>query len=222
MRQFDFYEFAGVLVPGAVVLTGVALCFPAIRDTVFRADISVGEAALSLIVAYGAGHLVQAAGNGLEKLWWALWGGMPSDWPRSRRHALLAPDQGSQLEAAVREKVLLRLERGLTQLSACDWSAVVRQIYATVLRAGAAQRVDIFNGNYGLNRGLAAALLAILAILLTTHGFAPWQAELLLVLGVVVAVYRMHRFGVHYARELLVQFLAIEVNGGHAPAETKG
>ena len=28
MRDFDFYEFVGVIVPGAVLLTGVALAWP--------------------------------------------------------------------------------------------------------------------------------------------------------------------------------------------------
>ncbi len=69
--------------------------------------------------------------------------------------------------------------------------------------------MNIFNGNYGLNRGMAAALLAILVLAFVTHGLAAWTAAILLAIGAAIAVFRMHRFGVHYARELFVQFLSI-------------
>jgi glucan phosphoethanolaminetransferase (alkaline phosphatase superfamily) len=63
-----------------------------------------------------------------------------------------------------------------------------------------------------LNRGLAAALLAIIVLAFVTHGWAASKAAILLAIGAAVAVYRMHRFGVHYARELFVQFLSIPVD----------
>ena len=45
-------------------------------------------------------------------------------------------------------------------------------------------------------------------------------AALLLVIGAAVSVCRMHRFGVHYARELFVQFLMLSAEGSH-PDERK-
>ena len=222
MRTFDLYEFAGIIVPGTVLLAGACFCSPAVNAVVFEQELSVGKTAISLILAYGLGQLVAALGNMIEKAWWRSWRGWPSDWPRTRNHHLLAEGQLDQLESALSDKLDLRYTQGLKEIAASDWLAVVRQIYAKVAAHGAAQRVDIFNGNYGLNRGLSAALLVILVIVMITHGFAPWQAELLLVLGAVVAVYRMHRFGVHYARELFVQFLALEVKGRDAPTESKG
>jgi len=222
MRKFDFYEFAGIIVPGTVLLVGACYCSPSINKAVFEQNLSVGKTAISLIVAYGLGQLVAALGNMVEKVWWRAWRGMPSDWPRSGKRHLIAAGQLSRMDTALAEKLGLEFAGGFQQLAANDWFAVVRQMYAKVAAHSAGQRVDIFNGNYGLNRGLAAALLAILVMVVITRGFAPWQAELLLVLGVAVAVYRMHRFGVHYARELFVQFLAIKVEGGNAPAEPKG
>ena len=89
-----------------------------------------------------------------------------------------------------------------------DRLAVVREVYTEVAGAGKAGRVDIFNGNYGLMRGLTAALVVtfILAIV---------AGKGLTVLGVVaalflLAVHRMHRYGRHYATELFVQYLAIK------------
>lgn len=222
MRKFDLYEFTGIIVPGTVLLVGVSFCSPAISKVVFEQDLSVGKTAVSLIVAYGLGHLVAALGNLIEKVWWWAWRGWPSDWPRSGCHHLLAAEQLRHLNSAFSGKLGLQFVGDFQQLTSHDWFAVVRQMYATAAAHGAVQRVDIFNGNYGLNRGLAAALIAILAVVQITQGFAHWRAELLLALGVAVAVYRMHRFGVHYARELFVQFLAIGVAGGNTPAESRG
>lgn len=74
--------------------------------------------------------------------------------------------------------------------------------------------IDIFNGNYGLNRGLAAASFA-LACVAALH--AQWLIAFGLVLLSVIYAYRAYRFGVYYARELYVQFLVLsEANGENA------
>ncbi len=205
-----------------MLLVGVSFCNPAINKVILEQDLSVGKTAVSLIVAYGLGHLIAALGNMIEKVWWWAWRGWPSDWPRSGNRHLLAAEQLRHMDTALEEKLGLQFAEGFQQLASNDWIAVVRQMYARVAAHGAVQRVDMFNSNYGLNRGLAAALLAILVTALITQGLAYWRAELLLVLAVVVAIYRMHRFGVHYARELFVQFLGIAVAGGNSTAESKG
>jgi len=87
-----------------------------------------------------------------------------------------------------------------------QWYSITRQVYGFVSAAGRAQRIDIFNGNYGLCRGVAAALLVSLAIV-SVKDWANWRAELLLLGLAALAIYRMHRFGVRYGRELFVQFI---------------
>ena len=209
MRKFDFYEFTGVLVPGTTLLVGAAVCSDPIKQVVFADDLSIGSAALSVIVAYGLGHLVQALGNLIESFWWRAWGGMPSDWPRSGRHFLLSDEQTGSLDTELANKLRHKTAGGFKSLSAGNWYSIVRQIYAAVAGQGKAHRVDVFNGNYGLNRGLAAALLAVGIVVLVAQGWSSWMAVVLLVVGAAIATYRMHRFGVHYARELFVQFLQL-------------
>jgi len=207
MRKFDFYEFAGILVPGTVTLTGISIIIARVGKLFASGSISVGGLGLFLILAYAAGHLVQALGNLIEWAWWKLCGGMPTDWVTKEKQELLAPEQLGLLK----EQVTLITKENVT-LDGMDrraWYPIVRQIYAAVSAAGRTQRVDVFNGNYGLNRGIAASLSVVLAVLLLSHGFADWRAGLVLVAGIAVAIYRMHRFGRHYGRELFVQFLAL-------------
>lgn len=209
MRQFDFYEFVGVIVPGTVFLTGVALSWPDGSEIERLSDLSVGGLGLGVVLAYGAGHLIQALGNIVEKAWWRAWRGMPTDWARSGAHHLLSSGQIEQVQEGVRRTLDQQDFRLEPSMSAREWYAIVRQIYAAVQKAGAAARVDIFNGNYGLCRGLAASFLALIPSIALID-WPGWGVAALLVAGAGVALYRMHRFGVHYGREVLVQFLAIQ------------
>lgn len=208
MRQFDFYEFVGVIVPGAVFLTGVALAWPDGSPLERLGDLSIGGLGLGVILAYAAGHIVQAVGNLVEKAWWRAWRGLPSDWPRTGAHPLIASQQIPQLEERVRT---LLCQPGFTLSSASkrDWYSIVRQVYAAVEREGRSARTDVFNGNYGLCRGLAASFLALIPLIALIH-WPGWGVIVGLAVAGGIAIYRMHRFGVHYGREIFVEFLAIE------------
>jgi hypothetical protein len=93
-------------------------------------------------------------------------------------------------------------------LTPATWSPVFRQIYSDVEKNGKPARGDIFNGNYGLNRGLCAAALA-LSVAIIILSTSNWQVSLGLLAVSSVYLYRTHRFGVHYAREILNQFLLL-------------
>jgi hypothetical protein len=86
------------------------------------------------------------------------------------------------------------------------WWPISRQVYADVGKNGKVERIDTFNGNYGLNRGLSAACVA-LAIVAATQ--AQWYVVIGFLALAIVFAYRAYRFGVHYARELYLQFLVL-------------
>lgn len=207
MRQFDFYEFTGILAPGATVLTGAVFLFPGWGLPTLIKDTSVGGLGVFVVLAYVLGHLVQAVGNGIESAWWKLWGGMPTDWLRTKPDRLLAPSQITALEKAVKERLGLD-DLQIAHSNAGQWYAVTRQVYAEVAGAGRAARIDVFNGNYGLNRGIGAGLVVVLVIALIN-----WPVDWTFAGGVTaalsLAIYRMHRFARHYAREVFVQFLQL-------------
>ena len=103
MRQFDFYEFVGVLAPGAVVLYGVAILFPELGLVTRGEVISFGEFGLVVILAYVSGHIVQAVGNIIEWFGRKYLGEWPSDWVRTRKHDILSTAQWDALPAKIRE-----------------------------------------------------------------------------------------------------------------------
>lgn len=207
MKQFDFYEFTGILLPGAIVMAAMVLLFPGWGLPTLVKDVSVGGLGIFIVLAYAVGHLVQAVGNLIEAVWWKCWGGMPTNWLRTKPARLLAEQQISLLQERLRKQPgLASFEIASSSLS--DWHAITRQIYAAVAGAGRASRVDTFNGNYGLNRGLAAGLLAVLAFL-PTQTTMDWRLVVCVLVGAGLALYRMHRFSRHYARELFVQFLQL-------------
>lgn len=77
---------------------------------------------------------------------------------------------------------------------------------------GHPDRIDIFNGNYGMFRGISSSILTILVISFIDNEQQPLVLYLVLVISFLLSLYRMHRFGIHYARELYIQFLTINVD----------
>ncbi len=214
MKAFDYYEFAGVLCPGVVVLYSISKIFPMFSPIVHDQLISVGTLGLFVVLSYVAGHLVQALGDLVEPLIWRLFGGIPTDWVRTRRRSLLTDRQN----AAVEESIKIQTGKPLSSTTQNEWRSAVRSIYAAVANSGHAARIDVFNGNYGLFRGLATAFLICSVSVLASPSFR-WSALVLFLACALLAIYRLRRFGIHYARELYVQFLQLKDPVAESPKE---
>jgi hypothetical protein len=202
-RPFDFYEYAGVIIPGAIVVLGLLWLFPEARPLFAKeGGVTFGELGIFVVVSYAAGQLIQGIGNGVEWLWSRATGGMPSS--RALEGKFFSHEQYQRLLE------LLRTRLGVTNpaaLQSRDKRAIVREVYAYVLAAGKVARIDTFNGNYGLLRGLSAAFLVLFTAAIVL-GKGPY------ILGAIVvcfclALQRMHRFSKHYATELFTQFLRV-------------
>jgi hypothetical protein len=207
-RSFDFYEYAGIVVPGTIITLGLLWFFPENRVLFSKEGVTFGELGLLVIIAYAAGQLIQGVGNWIELLWWKVWGGFPSK--RVLAGHLVSAEQYRRL------LVTLRKDGKVTSdLSTCSHSeclAIVREVYSIVAAAARAGRVDTFNGNYGLLRGLAASFL-VLFILALIAGKGVYVTGGLATLF-LLALQRMHRFGKHYALELFIQYLLIRDGRG--------
>ena len=211
MKTFDYYEFTGVLTPGVVALYIFSRISPASAPFIHDAkDFTLGQLGLFVILAYVAGHLVQALGNLVEKMFWKPFGGMPTNWLLQKRQKLLSDAQVAALPDKVEELTGVTLSKAISDLADRDWFPITRQMYAAVAAAGRAQRVDTFNGNYGLFRGVGTACLLCAGFNMVIHGPAGWPLSVGLLIAAILALARMFRFGRHYARELFVQFLQVD------------
>src|SRR6266542_4066872 len=210
MKSFDFYELAGVLTPGAVVLYVVSRICPETTPFIQGKDFTLGDLGLFIILAYVAGHLVQAFGNLIEKALWKPFGGIPTNWLLQKRQELLSHKQITALAEKVKDLTGIIVDKPIADLAAKAWFPITRQSYAAVSAAGRNQRIDTFNGNYGMFRGIASAFILCAVFNIVMEWPQGWRVSLGLVIAGSLALIRMHRFGTHYARELFVQFLQLE------------
>jgi hypothetical protein len=209
----------GIVIPGSVFLFGLLLFFPVLQPVLTKDGVSVGELGIFVLLSYAAGHLIAGIGNAAESFLWGLVGGMPSDWVTRTQTPLLSVPQVDLLEKKVQTRlgIIVGKIRGLDPKI---WWPISRQIYADVAKNGKAERIDTFNGNYGLNRGLAAASFALACIAASQ---TKWSIALGLLVLTAVYDYRAYRFGVHYARELYLQFLVLnETDSKKAPSDKSG
>ena len=206
MRKFELYEFLGYISPGILFLVSLGYIWPTKISDLVSKDVTIGGVAIGLIFAYAAGQLLQAIGNLIENIVWKCSGGIPTDWLRTKKHNLIDSKQLQKVEGCVKKMLPDDTFKFDESTDEKGWYSITRQIYTFVADRGKTKRIDTFNANYGLCRGLAAALLVLLFINLVCN-FKGWQIHIILSVLCGLAIYRFYRFGVVYARELFVQFL---------------
>ncbi len=199
--SFDFYEYAGIIVPGSVYAFCSSHLFPETQSLLGPNGFSLGELGIFVRISYALGHLVQGIGNTIEWIWWLPSGGLPSNQVlrgktlTDRQHKLLVnrigADDGS--EGSIAKEMI---------------ATISREIYVKVAAANRAVRIDKFNGIYGMLRGLSASLITLGLVAAVTG--ADWQVVVSFAIASIVALRRMHRFGWHYAKELVVTYLSLE------------
>jgi hypothetical protein len=206
VNKMTFYEQVGIVIPGSMLLFGLLLYFPALQAVLAKDGVTVGQLGIFVLLSYAAGHLIAAVGNAGESLLWRIAGGMPSDWVTRTQPTLLSAPQIDLLERKVKGRLGVTIDR-VRGLDPKVWWPLSRQVYADIAKNGKPDRIDTFNGNYGLNRGLAAASFALACIAVF---LAHWSVAFGLFVLAAVYSYRAYRFGVHYARELYLQFLVLD------------
>jgi hypothetical protein len=204
-----FYEQVGIVIPGSVLLFGLVLHYPTVHEVIGKDGVTLGQFGIFLLLSYAAGHLIAAVGNAGESTLWKLTDGMPTDWIVKTEQPLLSAPQVDLVEQKVRSRLGVVIDN-VRGLDTKVWFPISRQIYADVMKNGKVERIDAFNGNYGLNRGLAAATF-VLACVSVVNG--KWGMMFGLLVVSAIFAYRAYRFGVHYARELYLQFLVLNEPG---------
>ena len=160
----------------------------------------VASAVFMLAIGFGLGHLVQGVGNLVEWCFWKPWRGRPTDWLRL--------DDQRCFDRGWRGKILYCF--GIVpdhEVESKEWDGYVRRIIEAVTGpADGHRRLLVFNGNYGLFRGLATVFLLLIPINLV-FGSINWIQIGLLLMLTCISFFRMYRFGIYYAKTLFASFI---------------
>lgn len=249
--KINFQDLASYIVPGAVLLFLLYWFLGGFVDISYQFDItSWGTLAVSLVLSYILGHLVQALGNILEPIYEKRWGGKYSDQLLRSDSVYFAPQFKAELLRTIEAVFSLSVP---SDSASADEKSAQKQIHeqafhlchALILQEGASQQSDIFQGLYGLYRGLlsvgmiglvVSSFIAIKhVVLLSLHlsGFQLPQNDFLvfdkvqlisaglLLLFILVTrplvTQRLKRFARHYTSSVYRSFFAWCVKKGIAP-----
>jgi hypothetical protein len=210
MRNFDFYEFVALIVPG--------LCFCSFVVFIYHPELmtsgSVQLAGLMLPLGYAIGHLLHWVGNVIERV--------SSLFSRQSSGAcavtLGCRDFPNNLKQKFSENLARYLDITDPNIPEKDRDKVFAQVIMFVGLHSPGGRVNVFNANYSLFRGLLSACCACAALvvvgqnnLATNLTFWFW-----LIILALISFNRMRRFSGYYAREVLFVFcnMKIDSNGG--------
>jgi hypothetical protein len=201
-KEFSFYEFVGILVPGVTLL----FFSEVIVELVYKKTIidfsKVGESVVFLIIAYGIGHILQAVGNLFETLMWELlFGGRPSHWLTKKNRfglTLFDPEQ--------EQKIKTKIFQQFGETKNKDYGKDIHN-WLSLKEKITEKRIDVFNANYSLFRGLTVSFYLLTIIVLILLG---WKLILIpLVLG-LLSNFRMFRFGKLFATEVFRTYLYLD------------
>lgn len=201
------YETIGVAVPGAVIVLVASAALPEFREFFGKDGPSIGGLGIFVAMSYIAGQILQSLGNIVERLVWPFFGGMPTNWIITpKKTELLSSHQLENLKRLIRSRYA-NLD-DLEKVPPHEWRAITREIYAVIEKEGRVDRVEAFNRSYGMLRGLVAAFLISIPVFVFLQP-GEWKIPIFLTVASAMAIFRMVRFGIHYGRELFVQYLAI-------------
>lgn len=197
-KEFSFYEFVGILVPSTILLFCINIIISVKYNLKLVDFAEIGETLIFIIISYGVGHLLQAIGNIFESIVWFIYGGMPTSWlnKKNRFNNYLFEQDFNQ---KILEKTKLKFGEGIK-----DYGRIT---YNFLFIKEKTKRIDLFNGNYSLFRGLSISFLIISIIFLF---YFPFNSLLYPLIPFLLATLRMIRFAKYYATEVFRTFFNYE------------
>ncbi len=198
-KEFSFYEFVGIIVPSSIFLYSTQIIIKFIYQKEIIDFGKIGETAIFVIVSYGVGHILQSLGNIFENLVWFIYGGMPTKWLTNKNRFGKILFEKS-LNDKIENKVKLQFGDGISDYG--------RLSYNLIFLREKTVRIDIFNGNYSLFRGLSICFLLISII---CGYYFSWQITTLSLIPFILSVMRMIRFAKYYATETFRTFFNLNL-----------
>ena len=204
-KEFSFYEFVGIIVPGVTFLFFSELVIEQIYHKVIIDFSKVGESIVFVIISYGIGHILQSVGNLFELVMWKAFGSMPTQWLNQKNRF------GKNLfDAEMAEKIKTKAFEQFGGNSKRDYG---RDAYSWLsqIEKTTEKRIDVFNANYSLFRGLTITFY-ILAIIVWIY--VGWKEALFPIILGFLSNLRMYRFAKLYASEIFRTYLIHKENRG--------
>jgi hypothetical protein len=202
--KLGIYDFFGALVPGTLLLSVVAACFPSLVSAFTLPTVPDAFAVLALtILAVFTGHIVQSIASLLEPLAYRTWGGRPSD-------RALTDGLGDKY---IPKKDGARIAGKIRQAIGSDASDRSLFLYAmTLAEADSKSRAGAFNGSYAYHRALLVLAAAALVLTALSGRYGALQSltagQFFSLLGAVAGVTallwnRCRQRACYYVREVL-------------------
>jgi hypothetical protein len=249
MMQFktNFQDLANYLMPGIVfLLLLIWLSFGFIGLKIQPDISSIGALAIILILGYVLGSVAQAVGNVLEARYEKKWKGKYGDIVLRSDNEILTPKFKAQVIHYIQAGLHLDVISTTGQNSSAEIKHARMEAFhecqTLLVQTNSSQRVDIFQGLYGLYRGLLAvgvigvvisALiflkqvtilgLGVNGVSVPNHPFFAYD-ELQLIASIAVFVLfviarlplyrRLRRFAEHYAVAVYQSFYAWCISRG--------
>jgi len=193
-KEFSFYEFTGIIVPSTIFLYSIKLIVEFVYKKHFFDFGKIGETAVFVVICYGFGHILQSVGNIFESLLWYVYKGMPTKWLTNQNRFGKTLFE-TPLNQKIADKVKQKFGVGIT-----DYGRLTNNY---IFQKNMTARVDIFNGNYSLFRGLSVSFLLI--AVLCAYYF-NWTITLISIIPFILSLLRMIRFAKYYATEVFRTF----------------
>lgn len=215
MQRFNFYEIAGIVLPGLFFGLGVAFLFFPTGKVIAAASVGVGGGLVVVLLAYLVGFAIKEVGAILAAGWWKIQGGLPTDWIFTNDERLLSAEQRAQLRSRGPEVLPVPEPNEEGEFPEEALGDIRRQMYAFIEGEGQTDRVDRFGGNYAMHRNLLAASVLLAVVYLIEFGLV-WTRGLPVLIGFLfLSGMGMQSSAQDYAEEICTQFLdATAVSGG--------
>ena len=195
-KEFSFYEFVGLIVPSVILLYSVQLLIFNGKGDHFFDSAKLGDSAIFIVISYGIGHILQFLGEKYARfIWKKYFGSEPTQWLTTPNHQgkLLFYDDAFNTEVATRIKVKFPHTVG-------DYGPLT---YNYLFQNNKTARIDIFNGNYSLFRGLSISFLTVALVSIFTLN---WFFAVIAIVLFVISGFGMVAFGRYYATEVFRTF----------------
>jgi hypothetical protein len=170
VSSFDSYEYAGYIVPGAILLLGLIFLFPKLTEkfgSVEKDKFGLGEIGIFLVIAFTLGHLQHASGHFFDQ--WppkscigGLYGTNEVVYDRVNQ-TVLSPMELEKLAKKLKDKFEVDVS-GLNLQDGKDllvWCNVMFRMIGDVYNAKRGALLDTYIRDYGLYLGLAAAFIVL-------------------------------------------------------------